>query len=125
MTNDEFWKLLHEKQRRYPPYHKARFYARTREEMTQLPCARALRLYAIEYMAARNFDCVPVALKNELKYIDVDLDFQREVAPKIQWFRIAEDEYNGADGGEPGWKPGRNGETEPPSQRLTQHAPLD
>ena len=125
MTDDEFWKQLHEKQRRYPPYHKARFYARTKEELAQLPCARALRLYAIEYMAARNFDCVPVALKNELKYIDVDLNFHREVAPKIQWFRIAEDEYNGADEDEPWWKPGRNCEIKPPSQRLTQRAPLD
>lgn len=125
MTNDEFWKLLHEKQRRYPPYHKARFYVRTQEEMTQLPCARALRLYAIEYMAARNLDCVPIALKNELKYLDVDLNFHREVAPKIQWFRIAEDEYNGADEEELWWKPGRNCEIEPPSHRLTQRASVD
>ena len=125
MTDDEFWALLHEKQRRYPPYRKARFYARTQEEMAQLPCARALRLYAIEYMAARNFDCVPVGLKNELKYLDVDLNFHREVAAKIQRFRIAEDEYNGADEDELWWKPGRNCEIEPPSQRLTQRAPLD
>ena len=93
--------------------------------MAQLPCARTLRLYAIEYIVARNFDCVPVGLKNELKYLDVDLNFHREVAPKIQRFRIAEDEYNGADEDELWWKPGRNCEIEPPSQRFTQRAPLD
>ena len=118
VTDDEFWALLHEKQRRYPPYHKARFYARTQEEMAQLPCARALRLYAIEYMAARTFDCVPVGLKNELKYLDVDLNFHREVAPKIQRFRIAEDDYNGADEDELWWHPGRDDEPMLPSERL-------
>ena len=125
VTDDEFWDLLHEKLRPYPPMHMARFYAKSQEEIAQLPPARALLLYAIQDQALEHRDAIPVALKNELKYLDADLNFHREVALKIQRFRIAEDEYNGADEDEPWWKLGRNCETEPPSQRLTQRVPLD
>ena len=125
MTDDEFWDLLSEKLRPYPPVHLARFYAKTQEEIAQLPPARALLLYAIQYQALKYRDTVPVAVKNELKYLDVDFDLHREVAPRIQWFRIAEEEYNGADEDEPWWKPRRNCETELPSRRLTQRASLD
>ena len=80
-------------------------------------------MFLIEYEAIwRSTDEVPIALKNELKYLDVDLNFHRDLSYSIQWFRIAEDEYNGADDDELWWKPGRNCETEPPSQRLTQRA---
>ena len=84
-----------------------------------------MRLDGIEYEALHHSpEEIPLWLKNELKYLDVDLSFHRDVALKIQRFRIAEDEYNGADEDEPWWKLGRNCETEPPSQRLTQRAAL-
>lgn len=85
-----------------------------------------MRLDGIEYETwHRSTEDIPLWLKNELKYLDVDLNFHREVALKIQRFRIAEDEFNGADEDEPWWKPGRNCEIEPPSQRLSQRASLD
>lgn len=83
-------------------------------------CAALMRLDGIEYEAwHRSTDEIPLWLKNELKYLDVDLNFHREVARKIQWFRIAEEEYNGADEDEPWWRAGRDDETAMPSQRLT------
>ena len=129
MTDDEFWALLREKQSRYrrPPMPRGSV-ARRRfnRSLEPLVCAALMRLDGIEYEAwHRSTEEIPLWLKNELKYLDVDLNFHREVALKIQRFRIVEDDYNGADEDEPWWKPGCNCETEPPSQRLTQHAPLD
>lgn len=128
MTDDEFWALLREKQSRYrrPPMPRGRAERRRfNNSLEPFVCSALMRLDGIEYEAwHRSTEEVPLWLKNELKYLDVDLNFHREVALKIQRFRIAEDEYNGADKDEPWWKPGRNCEIEPPSQRLTQRAPL-
>lgn len=129
MTDDEFWALLREKQSRYrrPPLPRGRAAKRRfNNSLEPIVCAVLMRLDGIEYEAwHRSTEEIPLALKNELKYLNVDLNFHREFAPKIQWFRIAEDEYNGADDDEPWWKPGRNCEIEPPSQRLSQRASLD
>ena len=129
MTDDEFWALLREKQSRYrrPPMPRGSV-ARRRFNRSLEPfvCAALMRLDGIEYEAwHRSTEEIPLWLKNELKYLDVDLNFHREVALKIQRFLIAEDEYNGADEDEPWWKLGLNCETEPPSQRLTQRVPRD
>ena len=128
VTDDEFWVLLREKQRLYrlPPMSRGSV-ARRRFNRSLEPfvCAALMRLDGIEYETwHRSTDEIPLWLKNELKHLDVDLNFHREVARKIQWFRISEEEYNGADEDEPWWKPGRNCETELPSRRLTQRAPL-
>ena len=121
MTDDEFWDLLSEKLRPYPPMYLARFYAKTQEEIAQLPPARALLLYAIQYQALKYRDTVPVAVKNELKYLDIDLNLHREMPIPIQWFRIAEEEYNGVEEDDLWWHPGRDGETMLPSERLAEN----
>lgn len=125
MTDDEFWALLKEKQSRFARPSPRSVWEWFQKTIAQAMSPRELRLHAIEAEAGLWNGEIPLWLKNELKYFDVDLNLYREVALKIQWFRIAEETYNGADEDELWWKPGRNCEIEPPSQRLTQRAPLD
>lgn len=115
MTDDEFWALLEMKRRRFPKGREALYYG---VRPTERLYPRAVRLYVIEREARRLRDDLPVWLKNELKYLDVDLNLHREVGTRIQWFRIAEEEYNGVDEDELWWRSGRDNETRLPSERL-------
>lgn len=60
----------------------------------------------------------PLWAKNELRYLDTYLTpCEAEQPIRIQWFRIAEDGYNGADEGELWWK-GNIYSEDLPSERL-------
>ena len=74
MTDDEFWVLLREKQRRYrrPPMPRGSV-ARRRFNRSLEPfvCAALMRLDGIEYEAwHRSTEEIPLWLKNELKHVE-------------------------------------------------------
>ena len=87
MMDDEFWALLREKQSWYrrPPMPRGRAERRRfNNSLEPFVCAGLMRLDGIEYEAwYRSTEEIPLWLKNELKYLDVDINFHREVALKV------------------------------------------
>ena len=81
-------------------------------------CCLSLTLWKLGVALVEGRGSVPLWVKNELRYLDTYLTpCEAEQPIPVQWFRIAEDGYNGADEGELWWK-GNIYAEDLPSERL-------